>query len=119
MVRQGWVVRCDDVHHLREQLGARDFPINRLALISKLRPGNTMKHRVPWGLRRSLVNWLARPGEGVVLPRLSDIIADAVDHLREFGAGQASFLGTGVADAFHRAPLSPDEYSFAVAFIDG
>eukprot|EP00969_Alexandrium_andersonii_P060662 2671626-Alexandrium_andersonii.AAC.1 len=90
MVRQGWAVRCDDLHHLREQLGARDFPINRLTLISKLRPGNTTKHwrGIVWDLRGSSVNGLVRQGERVVLLRRSDVIADAVDLVREFGAEQ-------------------------------
>eukprot|EP00969_Alexandrium_andersonii_P320083 14141793-Alexandrium_andersonii.AAC.1 len=61
-----------------------------------------MKHRVVWDLQRSLVNGRVRQGERIVLPRLSDVIADTVDLLREFGAEQVGFLGTDVADAFHQ-----------------
>eukprot|EP00969_Alexandrium_andersonii_P232341 10258767-Alexandrium_andersonii.AAC.1 len=77
MVRRKWAVRCEGLDSLRDQFGARDFPINRLALISKLRPDHAMKHRVVLDLRRSLVNGLVRQGELVIFPRLSDVIADA------------------------------------------
>eukprot|EP00969_Alexandrium_andersonii_P239444 10570136-Alexandrium_andersonii.AAC.1 len=71
-----------------------------------------MKHRIAWDLRRSLVAGLARQGERIATPRLSDVISDAVELLRDFGVDQVSFLGADVADAFHQAPLSPDEYRF-------
>eukprot|EP00969_Alexandrium_andersonii_P243444 10754096-Alexandrium_andersonii.AAC.1 len=63
-----------------------------------------MKHRIVWDLRRSLVNGLVRQGERIVLRRLSDVVADAVELLREFGAGQVSFLGADAAAAFHQVP---------------
>eukprot|EP00969_Alexandrium_andersonii_P038693 1696330-Alexandrium_andersonii.AAC.1 len=72
MVTQGWAVRREDLSSLRAQLGARELPVNRLALVSKLGPDNLTKHRVAWGPRRSLVNGLARQGERIVLPRISD-----------------------------------------------
>eukprot|EP00969_Alexandrium_andersonii_P332496 14693596-Alexandrium_andersonii.AAC.1 len=72
MVTQGWAVRCEDVASLREQFGVQVFPTNRLALISKLGPDNTMKHRIARDLRRALVNGLVRQGERIVLPRISD-----------------------------------------------
>eukprot|EP00969_Alexandrium_andersonii_P076251 3361781-Alexandrium_andersonii.AAC.1 len=69
MVDNGWAVRCDDLASLRDHLGADGFPINRLALVSKPGPDNTVKHRIVWDLRRSLVNGLVRQGERIVLPR--------------------------------------------------
>eukprot|EP00969_Alexandrium_andersonii_P039665 1737823-Alexandrium_andersonii.AAC.1 len=60
MVRQGRVVRCEDLDSFRAQLGTRGFPVNWLALISKLRPDGAVKRRVARGLRRSLVNGLVR-----------------------------------------------------------
>eukprot|EP00969_Alexandrium_andersonii_P353268 15439490-Alexandrium_andersonii.AAC.1 len=68
-----------------------------------------MKHRIVWDLRRSLVSGLVRQGERIVLPRISDVIADAIDLLRAHGLEQISFLGTDVANAFHQVPLSQDE----------
>eukprot|EP00969_Alexandrium_andersonii_P162711 7192701-Alexandrium_andersonii.AAC.1 len=109
MVWHGWAVRCADIDSLWDLLGAREFPNNRLALVSKLRPDSTMKRRFARGLRRSLVDSLVRQGGRVVLPRLSDVVANAVERLREVGADQVSFLGADVADAFHQVPLCPGE----------
>eukprot|EP00969_Alexandrium_andersonii_P281810 12457888-Alexandrium_andersonii.AAC.1 len=60
----------------------------------------------------SFANRLVRQGEGVALPRLADVVDDAVQLLRDFGPGQVSFLGTDVA-------LPPDEYRFAVVVRGG
>eukprot|EP00969_Alexandrium_andersonii_P252202 11147084-Alexandrium_andersonii.AAC.1 len=65
-------------------------------------PDSTTKRRIVWGLRRSLVNGLARQGERIVLPRISDVVSDAIYLLRAHGADQVSFLGMGVANAFHQ-----------------
>eukprot|EP00969_Alexandrium_andersonii_P213234 9416072-Alexandrium_andersonii.AAC.1 len=62
-----------------------------------------MKHLIPWDLRRSLVSSLVRQGERIVRPRLSDVVADAVELLRGCGADRVSFLGTDVADASRQA----------------
>eukprot|EP00969_Alexandrium_andersonii_P253740 11215002-Alexandrium_andersonii.AAC.1 len=82
-------------------------------------PDNLPKHRIVWELRRSLVNGLVRQGENIVLPRISDVISDAIFLLRARGIDQISFLGAGVANAFHQAPLSPDEYKFTAVVLQG
>eukprot|EP00969_Alexandrium_andersonii_P018890 824549-Alexandrium_andersonii.AAC.1 len=38
MASQGWAAKCEDLEGLRAQLGAREFPINKLALTSKIGP---------------------------------------------------------------------------------
>eukprot|EP00969_Alexandrium_andersonii_P359261 15452788-Alexandrium_andersonii.AAC.1 len=73
MVSQGLAVKCGKLASPRAQLGTQEFPINKLALISKMGPDNLLKHRIVWGLRRSLVNGLVRQGERIVLPRISDV----------------------------------------------
>eukprot|EP00969_Alexandrium_andersonii_P080119 3530900-Alexandrium_andersonii.AAC.1 len=87
----GWAVCCEDLAALRGRLGVTEFPINRLALISKPGPDDAVKHRIVWDLRRSMVNGLVRQGERIVLPRISDVVSDAVDLLRKHGPGQVSF----------------------------
>eukprot|EP00969_Alexandrium_andersonii_P208620 9214057-Alexandrium_andersonii.AAC.1 len=82
-------------------------------------PDNLMKHRVVWDLRRPLVNGLARQGERIVLPRISEVVVDAIDPLRAHGSDQVSFLGTDVADAFDQVPLSPDDHKFTVVVLRG
>eukprot|EP00969_Alexandrium_andersonii_P013270 579014-Alexandrium_andersonii.AAC.1 len=69
---------------------------------SALGPDSRVKRRVAWGLRRSLANGSVRQGERIVLPRISDVIADTIDPLRARGLDQISFLGTGVANVFHQ-----------------
>eukprot|EP00969_Alexandrium_andersonii_P216642 9568850-Alexandrium_andersonii.AAC.1 len=102
MVSQGWAVRCEDLSSLRAQLGTQEFPINHLALISKLGPDKVVKHRIVWDLRRSLANGLIRQGERIALPRIFVVVADAIDLLRAHGLDKISFLGTDVANAFHQ-----------------
>eukprot|EP00969_Alexandrium_andersonii_P021729 951284-Alexandrium_andersonii.AAC.1 len=68
----GWAEVFDSPGELAGALGTPWFPINRLALISKMKPGGTWKHRIIWDLRRSRVNSLVRQGERIVLPRLLD-----------------------------------------------
>eukprot|EP00969_Alexandrium_andersonii_P030259 1319817-Alexandrium_andersonii.AAC.1 len=73
MVRHGWAVAFPSSEALSRALGTSEFPINRLALITKARPDGTLKHRLIWDLRRSNVNALVRQGERIVLPRLLDV----------------------------------------------
>eukprot|EP00969_Alexandrium_andersonii_P144733 6400138-Alexandrium_andersonii.AAC.1 len=65
-----------------------------------------MQHRVVLDVRGSLVNGPIGQGERIAPPRLADVVAGAIHLLRAFGPDQVGFLGTDVADAFHRAPLS-------------
>eukprot|EP00969_Alexandrium_andersonii_P319676 14122481-Alexandrium_andersonii.AAC.1 len=58
-------------------------------------PGNALKRRVVWDLRRSLVNGLVRQGERVVLPRISGVISGAIYLLRAHGVDQVSLPGIG------------------------
>eukprot|EP00969_Alexandrium_andersonii_P006859 299284-Alexandrium_andersonii.AAC.1 len=93
MVERGWAVAYDSPESLARALGAADFPINRLALVSETKPDGTVKRRIVGDLRRSQANALVRQGERIVLPRLQD----------------------AVTDAFHQVPISPEEYPFTVA----
>ena len=92
--------------------------LNKLALLSKTKSGGSVKHRLVWDLRRSGVNLAVKQGERVVLPRLSDVVAD----LRELAAtnrDEAFLLGTDVSEAFHQVPLHESERQFTVAALAG
>ena len=64
--------------------------MNRLALISKLKPDGTLKHRLVWDLRRSGVNMAI-----------------------------FCLMGTDVTEAFHQVPLHPSEQAYTVASVAG
>ena len=86
--------------------------LNKLALISKVKPDGSTKHRLVWDLLRSNVNAQVRQGERVVLPRLMDVINDAVDLASYSTEPNLVLLGTDTSDAFHQVPLNPSERRF-------
>ena len=92
--------------------------LNKLALFSKTKSDGSVKHRLVWDLRRSRVNLAVKRGERVVLPRLSDVVAD----LRELAAtnrDEAFLSGTDVSEVFHQVPLHGSERQFTVAALAG
>ena len=119
MVEKGWAVAVPTWGELTDQLGSDQIPINRLGLITKARPDGSLKHRIVWDLRRSLVNSLVRQGERIILPRLSDVVDDAHALAAENPPGSLRVLGTDIEDAFHQVPILPDEYAFTVAYVGG
>eukprot|EP00971_Amphidinium_carterae_P047200 929608-Amphidinium_carterae.1 len=77
MVARGWAEVYDSVEEMRRRHGSEvDIVLNRLGLISKVKPDGRTKHRLVWDLRRSRVNSRLRQGQRVVLPRLRDIVDD-------------------------------------------
>ena len=90
---------------------------NKLGVIVKERAGKR-KARIIWDLRESGVNKLCSQGERILLPRLSDVVGDALDVFRR--GGTASFFAIDVRDAFHNIPAGKDRaYTSAVVNIDG
>ena len=91
--------------------------MSRLALISKLKPDGSWKHRLVWDLRRSGVNTAIQQGERVVLPRLLDLVRD----VQEIASGSAPtfLMGSDVTEAFHQVPLHPSEQAYTVASVAG
>ena len=90
---------------------------NKLGVIVKERAGKR-KARIIWDLRESGVNKLYSQGERILLPRLSDVVGDALDVFRR--GGTPSFFAIDVRDAFHNIPAGKDRaYTSAVVNIDG
>ena len=117
MVDQDWAEAYSHWDEVTRSLGD-GVVFNKLALLSETKSDGTVKHRLVWDLRRSGVNLAVKQGERVVLPRLSDVVAD----LRELsapGKEDAFMLGTDVSEAFHQVPLHPSERRYTVASLGG
>ncbi len=117
MVDQDWAEAYSHWDEVTRSLGD-GVVLNKLAVLSKTKSDGTVKHRLVWDLRRSGVNLAVKQGERVVLPRLSDVVAD----LRELaapGKDEAFMLGTDVSEAFHQVPLHPSERRYTVASLGG
>ena len=120
MVSHKWALRFDTPEEVAAAVGTSRFVLNKLALISKMKPDGTWKHRLVWDLLRSKVNSVVRQGERVVLPRPSDLVAD----LLELGASapngsEVLLLGVDIQDAFHQVPLRQAEWRYTVVLIGG
>ena len=120
MVSKGWATAFDTFEDLVAFLGTKDITLNKLGLISKMKPDGSWKHRLIWDLLRSRVNSNLWQGERVVLPRLTDLAQDVVD-LSRLGDGTHSvwLFGSDVSDAFHQIPLNASEQRFTVAQFQG
>ena len=117
MVDQDWAESYSQWDDVTRALG-EGVVLNKLALLSKTKSDGSVKHRLVWDLRRSGVNLAVRQGERVILPRLSDVVAD----LRELAGTNktgAFLLGTDVSEAFHQVPLHESERQFTVAALGG
>ena len=120
MVNKGWAIKAPSLEALAEEVGSNEIALNKLALISKMKADNTMKHRLVWDLLRSGVNSVVRQGERVILPKLYDLIEDILDLLRSATPGEEVYvLGADIEDAFHQIPLRRNERRFTAASISG
>ena len=120
MVEKGWSVVFEDPLEAERYLGVPGLVLNRLGLVTKVKPDGSTKHRLVWDLRRSGVNLVILQGERVVLPRVSDVI-DSVKSLGCTNQGVKSvwLLGTDISDAFHQVPLDPKEWQYTAAAFRG
>ena len=126
MVERGWASAYSSLEAVHEALGSQDLVCNRLALITKVKPDGSLKHRLVWDLLRSGVNSVVNQGERVVLPRLYDLVKDVRALAAPRGGAQADdasvcsvLLGIDIEDAFHQIPLRHDEQRFTLAAIRG
>ena len=117
MVDKQWADKFCTWPQVEKALGTEEIVMNRLALISKLKPDGTLKHRLVWDLRRSGVNMAILQGERVVLPRLLDLVKDVRQIASE--STPIFLMGTDVTEAFHQVPLHPSEQAYTVASVAG
>jgi len=97
MVKKGWSIAFNEPSEAESFLGVSGLVLNRLGLVTKVKPDGTTKHRLVWDLRRSGVNLVILQGERVVLPRVSDV----VDSITELGDPESKLpsvwlLGTDI-----------------------
>ncbi len=120
MVSKGWALSHTSWDNLTASLSSPDITLNKLALLSKVKPNGEVKHRLVWDLLRSTVNSVVQQGERVVLPRVSDLVKDAWDLSQTHPTTSPLWLfGTDISDAFHQVPLHPDEWRFTAAAFQG
>jgi hypothetical protein len=120
MVDKGWALSHTSWGSLTSALSSKDITLNKLALLSKVKPNGDIKHRLVWDLLRSTVNSVVQQGERVVLPRVSDLVKDAWDLSQNAPSDCPLWLfGTDISDAFHQVPLHPDEWRFTAAAFQG
>ena len=117
MVAQDWAESYTQWDDVARALGV-GVVLNKLALLSKTKSDGSVKHRLVWDLRRSGVNLAVTQGERIVLPRLSDVVAD-LRELASTSEDEAFLLGTDVSEAFHQVPLHESERRFTVAALAG
>ena len=117
MVDKQWADKFSTWPEVEEALGTEEIVMNRLALISKLKPDGAWKHRLVWDLRRSGVNMAILQCELVILPRLLDLVRDVRQIASE--STPTFLMGTDVTEAFHQVPLHPSEQAFTVASVAG
>ena len=84
---------------------------SRIAVVAKQKQGKT-KVRLVHDLRRSGVNERVVTGERVVLPKATDVVADALDLMESTGEPECEFFGLDFADAFKQLEVDPQEQRF-------
>ena len=69
-------------------------------------------------MKESGINRLCDQGERIVLPRLLDVVASALEVFRKGGA--PAFLAIDIRDAFHNIPAGTDKaYTAAIVPMNG
>ena len=111
--RKGHCKFFGSLNGLLNYLQVDEVVLSKLALITKLKPDGTSKHRLIWDLLRSDVNASVDLRERFVLPRIQDAVDDAL-HLRRSG-DSLEWLVVDISDAFHNIPLRSSERRFACA----
>ena len=93
--------------------------LNKLALITVWKDG-ALKHRLILDCRVSGTNSTTRKFERVVLPRIGDLIRDALRLKAQKGPGQElTWLVIDFVDAFFKVPLAHSEQHYFGAWYDG
>ncbi len=120
MVEKDWAQVHPTWESLTQAMTSQEITLNKLALLSKVKPDGSIKHRLVWDLLRSTVNSVVQQGERVVLPRVMDFVHDAWDLSKNTpGNTTLHLFGTDISDAFHQVPLHPSEWRFTAASFQG
>ena len=113
-VANGYAVYYRDWQELRQELG--EVLVSKLACLVKSRPDGSEKVRIVVDLRRSGYNSCVEAAERIVLPRLRDVVENALLLASHREADERiMFLTVDFEDAFHSMGLHPDEVKFLCA----
>ena len=119
--KAGHMMKFSSLAHAQKFVGRRKIVLSRIGLISKIRQGKT-KIRIVFDSKRSLVSSATRRHERVILPRVTDTAADALDLMsqaahrypNEEPSQLLEFMVADFKDAFHIVPLHPEERAYFV-----
>ena len=98
-----------------EDLGIEPV-LNKLGVIvkDKVTPsGVTRKSKIIWDMRESHINSSCSQGGRIILPKVTDVISDAIDIFP--AGGTPSFVAVDIRDAFHNIPAGRDRAFTAAA----
>ena len=115
-VQQGFLRRFRTLGDLRKHLGAEPV-LSRFAVLEKVRNGR-VKRRLILDLKRSGMSARTAKTHRVVLPRVSDAVADALFVLADIVDGESfEWLVLDFSDAFWNVPLRDDERRYFVGIL--
>ena len=77
LVKERYVLEFKDIDQAKRYLGGRTPVLNKMALITVMKDG-ALKHRLILDCRVSGANSNTRKYERVVIPRISDLLRDAL-----------------------------------------
>jgi hypothetical protein len=109
---KGFCLRFNFESELCQHLGALEYTLQRLGLLSKLKANGELKHRLVWDFKRSQTNEFQTVLERVVLPRHADVVADARALRSSNSTGEPEALVIDFSDAFHNVPVRREEQVF-------
>ena len=116
MVKKGWLTEHTSYQDVQQALGATPI-LSKIGMIIKA-TGGKVKKRLIVDSKQSGVAKAAFKPERIVLPRLSDVVEDALFQLREArsraGTHSLEWLVLDFASAFFTVPLAPEEQRFFV-----
>ena len=108
----GFCTIYDSMDVATRELGSTPL-LNKLGVIVKEKESGR-KCRIIWDLRESKINSLCHQGERVILPKLVDVVHDALEIYRR--GGKPRFLAVDILNAFHNIPAGRDRAHTVAAF---
>eukprot|EP00435_Cladocopium_sp_Y103_P023242 s2849_g5.t1 len=113
---RGFCHIVDSIEQAEVELG-RPPVVNKLGVIVKDKVNDrgekVRKTRVVWDMRRSGINAICNQSERILLPRLLDLAADVLRHMR--GGAEAWLAAIDIKDAFLNVPVAKDRFALTSA----
>ena len=115
-IERGFCHTVESLDVAEEELGRKPI-LNKLGVIVKMKEmddnSKVKKARIIWDLRRSGANSVCQQSERVLLPRLLDVAAHAID---EYKKGNPLWIAAvDIRDAFMNVPVEGDRFALTAA----